>query len=268
MSEKYTKRVIVSFDGICPMNCKHCYTFELDKKRETKTSDIIKNIESCEFDVIYVSQSYENFFDGQKGIALCTDLYNKYKKDIVIITRSYLNDEIIKMLYDLNETMKINAHQLYLIVSLSARQSYGVTETVDICPSPKQRISNLERAFNKGIKTILLLRPLFPNNIIPILESVSVIDETKTFINAVISSGLILTDKILDRLELNKNDFNYFENGDSEYLKDLDKETVKYVDIEKEMHLVQSYCELIEIPFFMHSMPAINYLSVTNGSHI
>jgi len=262
MSEKFAKRAIVSFSGICPMNCKHCYTFELDKEGEDQIDNIIGTIGNRSFDIIYVSQSYENFFDGKKGTMLCTDLYNKYKKDIVIITRSYLDDEIIEILYDLNETMKINGHQLYLMVSFSAKKSYGVTEDVDICPSPKLRISNLERAFNKGIKTALLLRPLFPNNIIPILESINIIEETKPFINAVISSGLILTDKILDRLGLNKNDFNYLETGDSEYLKDLDKENVKYVDVEREIHIVQAYCELIRMPFFMHTMPAINYLSI------
>ena len=82
MIDLYRNRTFISFQGKCPMNCKHCYTYELDHKEQ---EDIFKDIDedsirSC--DIIYVSQKYENFHDEKKGMLFCTELYSKYKKEM------------------------------------------------------------------------------------------------------------------------------------------------------------------------------------------
>ena len=90
---RYQNRVLVSFDGICPMKCKHCYTYELNLASKNRSIDqIVLDLNDKKFDVIYLSQSYENFFDEKKGIELVRKLYDCYQKDIFIITSSYLTD--------------------------------------------------------------------------------------------------------------------------------------------------------------------------------
>ena len=72
----YKTRVMVSFDGYCPLHCKHCYTYELHHqlKKQRTVDEIVESISGKQFDIIYVSQSYENFQKEEDGIELCKAL--------------------------------------------------------------------------------------------------------------------------------------------------------------------------------------------------
>lgn len=257
--ERYIKRVLVSFRGRCPMQCKHCYTYDLPEREEKEISYIVEETGREEFDIIYLSQKYENFYDEEQGFSLCRDLYFKYHKDIFIITRSHFSDDLVKKLKDLNQEMQKNGNQLYLAVSLCADQSYYITEDREKCPTPLRRLDNLRRAHKHGIKTLMLLRPIFPDAIIPVKECIGLLEQGKDYVNAVVSSGLAVTDSILLRLSLSGEDFNYLPSSDSEYLSDL--KGAHYVDVRSELLQIQRGCMERKIPFFLHSMPALNYLA-------
>lgn len=259
--KRYEKRLLVSFRGRCPMLCKHCYTYELPGRDEKTIPEIVLEAANQIFDVIYVSQKYENFYDEKQGLSLCQELYAIYQKDILIITRSYLSDAIINQLGTLNKKMQSNGNQLYMAVSLCADQSYAVTESQMICPAPSRRLENLRRGRLQGVKTVLLLRPIFPDVVIPVKECIGLLEQAKHFVDAVVSSGLIVTDTILTRLGLERDMFSYLETGDSEYLSDL--ENPQYLDVDRELALIQKGCKDRKIPFFRHSMPALNYLAET-----
>lgn len=258
---KYNTRILTSFSGECPMNCKHCYTYELPAKTQNNSyRQIVDEISEKTFDIIYLSQSYENFFDEEKGICLCEELYKKYKKDLFIITRSSLSDKALERLKVLNQVMMSKGNNLFFAVSLCADQSYYLTEDEQMCPPPEKRLRNLEKMAAYGIRTILLLRPIFPDNIIPIDECIGLIEKSKNYIGAVVSSGLIVTDGILDKLSLDKECLRFLPSGKTEYLQDLDPDKAQYVDVEKELYTLESFCKQMEIPFFRHSLPALNYL--------
>ena len=260
--KKYDSRVMVSFDGKCPMGCKHCYTYDLEKKECNRDiNELVQEIEEKIFDIIYISQSYENFFDEIRGLRLCHMLYEKYQKDMFIITRSFLSNKVIDKLGKLNQVMKSEGHQLFIAVSVCAEQSYGFTEQKGVCPTPQQRLLNLERVHNVDIKTILLVRPVFPDSIIPVYECKILIERSKSYINAVVSSGLIVTNKIIERLGLRDNGLLYQSDGDSEYLADLEPGKAKYVDVDNELNEIQDFCISNSIQFFKHSIPALNYLA-------
>lgn len=259
--KKYQKRAFISFDGYCPMNCRHCYTYELEQRMNTRTDiELIEELEQREFDIIYLSQTYENFYEEEKGIDLCKQLYQKYKKDIYIITRSKLSEKSISTLAELNNNMKKNNNQLYFAVSVCANESYGITEDVSRCPSPEERLEKLKQLHEKGVSTILLIRPLFPNQIISVEESKFLIEKSKEYINAVISSGLAVTDRILKKLGMSADKLTFLQNGDSDYLANLKKEQVRYLDVEEELMELETYCDKMKIPFFRHSLPALNNL--------
>lgn len=260
--KRYASRVMVSFDGKCPMGCKHCYTYDLKKKECKRDIDgLVQELEEKTFDIIYISQSYENFFDEKRGLRLCHMLYERYQKDMFIITRSFLSDKVIDELGRLNQVMKSKGHQLFIAVSVCAEQSYGLTEQEGICPTPQQRLLNLERAHNVDIKTILLVRPVFPDHIIPVYECKVLIERSRSYINAVVSSGLIVTDKIIERLGLRDNGLSYQRNGDSEYLSNLEPGKAKYVNVNRELSEIQNFCISNSIRFFKHSIPALDYLA-------
>lgn len=240
------------------MRCKHCYTYELPERKEKIVSEIVSEAANQTFDIIYVSQKYENFYDEKQGLSLCQQLYAAYQKDILIITRSHLSDDVIGQLASLNKKMQYNGNQLYIAVSICADRSYAVTENQTLCPAPSQRLENLRLGQMYGIKTLLFLRPIFPDIVIPAEECIGILDQAKLFADAVVASGLIVTDTILSRLGLEHDMFTYLEKGDSEYLSDL--ENPQYIDVERELSLIQAACKDRKIPFFRHSMPALNYL--------
>ena len=129
MKCKYEKRVFVSYDTICPMKCKHCYTYELELREKPRTADeLVKSLTDEIFDIIYVSKSYENFYDEEKGILLCESLWEKFHKDIFIITRRRLSDSTLAALARLNQQMRIKGNGLYLGVSVSANDSASILE--------------------------------------------------------------------------------------------------------------------------------------------
>lgn len=258
----YKKRALISFDGKCPMNCKHCYTYELDKKDLGRTcEELARSIGNDTFDIIYVSQSYENFFDAAAGLKLCNLLYEKYQKDIFIITRSFLEDDTIQGLDKLNQIMRKKGNRLYFSVSLCADQSYALMEDAERCPAPDDRIRNLYRIHECGIPAILTLRPVMPDTFIPVKEYKGLIEKTKEYIDAVVASGLILTREIAERLGVKEDAFPFLESGDSDYLDNMDRSKVKYVDVEKELEELHSCCAESSIAFFRHSMPALNDIS-------
>lgn len=259
MKNKYIKRSMISFDGRCPLRCKYCYTYDLEcSEKKRNIEELVNSLSKQNCDIIYVSQTFENFYDQDAGIRLCRDLYLKYKKDIFIITKSCLTDQSILKLAELNALMKENGSQLYFGESVCSDNSYTRVEDERWCPSPAERLSNLERLQPWGIKTLLILRPVFPAEIIPIEECTNLIKKAAPYINAVVSSGLIVTSNVLLNLGIRNNTILYMDNGDTDYLANIDKAKIKFVDVKNEMKIIQEYCEKLNVPFFTHTLPALN----------
>ena len=259
---KYNSRALISFEGKCPMNCKHCFTYELDTQPPNDDiPTIISNLSPKDCDIIYVSQRYENFYDEDRGYSLCNELFAKLHKDIFIITRSFLSDNMLQKLCVLHQKMRSEGNNLFLAVSICADKSYTVTENEDICPTPSQRMQNLQRAHTCGIKTVLMLRPIFPNSIIPVSECTALISQFSKCIDAVVTSGLIVTDGILERLQIDKHTLSYMPDGDSSYLSNLKGKDILYLDVETELHEIERSCSIAGIPCFRHSMPALNSIA-------
>lgn len=263
MSKLFHTRVFVSFSGKCPMNCRHCYSYEFENNEDSSKdmSEIVNSIAHKDFDIIYLSQKNENFFDANDGIALCDKLYDHYKKDIFIITRCFLSDDAIEKLEELNEKMKLTGNKLFLSVSIcGGPTAFEVSEKKGVCPTPNQRLENLRRAHDKNIKTLLTLRPIFPNSVIPIAEVIDLLNESYQYLDAVVSSGLIATDAILGKLGLKKEDYSYLPDGDSDYLSDLQNDRLYFFDVKRELEIIEKNCFVHDVPFFLHSMPALNHL--------
>lgn len=254
------KRELVSFDDMCPFNCKHCYTFELDRTGYNRTVDeIVDSLVDKEFDIIYVSQRKENFVDPDEGIELCEKLYEKYNCNLIAITRNVFDNKQLERIDRLNKKMRCNNRFLFLAVSIPAIESAELTEDLSKIPTPKQRIGFLEDISKREILNILLIRPLFSDNMIPIDEPLKIIEQCKTFVSCVVSSGLAVNEYILRRLNLKEEDFLYTDEK-IDYLVGAIEGDVKYINVKKEIEIIRESCQKWNVPFFEHTIPAINCL--------
>ncbi len=253
-----TKRVFVSFDEYCPYQCRHCFTYEIKRDKIRTIEEIVNSIKDETFDVVYVSQKNDNFADPQNGINLCKELFQNYKCNLFVITRNVLNlNQLMELESIKNGLSEINK-RLFFAVSINALESREICEEVTLVPSPMERIDFLRRLSDKGFKPILMLRPIFPNNIIPINECLKIIEYAKNYVACVVYGGLGVNSDILKRLGMKATDFSYIKN--QEYLQGAIECEINFVDVTKEIKQIQEKCRSLNIPYFEHSMPALNYL--------
>lgn len=253
------KRVFVSFDEPCFFQCKHCYTYAIKRDHIRTIDEIVNSISQEAFDVIYVSQKTDNFSDPNKGLELCEKLFSRYKKDLFIITRNVFCESEIKRLQMLKENMDSHKANLYIAISLNALDSNNICEDIRRVCTPEKRIEFIKELSLLGFKPILMLRPVFPDTIIPINECLQIIDCCAPYASCIVSSELGINNDILKRLGFNKSDFCYLAN--QEYLQGAIDCEIDFVDVRKELDIIQKECEKCNCRFFSHSMPALNYVS-------
>ncbi len=258
---KISQRAFVSFDELCPYQCKHCYTYGIKRKKIRTPEEIVDSISNDEFDIIYVSQKNDNFSNPLKGLKLCRLLFEKYNSNLFIITRNVFNNDEFKELEKLKADIQNANKQIFIAVSLNSIDSIGVCEDVSKVPAPKDRISFIKKLADKGFMPILMLRPVFPNNVIPIDECLQILDCTYQHVACVVSSGLGVNNDILNRLGMKEDDFSY--NTNQEYLKGAIDCEIKFINVNCEIEKIRQKCQSLKVPMFEHSMPALNYIIET-----
>ena len=148
--------------------------------------------------------------------------------------------------------------QLFIAVSLNATESIGVCENTSKVPTPYERMAFLKELSNIGFYPILMIRPVLPDGLIPVTECEKIIESTHEYISCVVSSGLGVNDFILQRLNLKESEFSY--KKDQDYLQGAINCEIKFIDVDAELKRIQNKCESLAVPFFEHSMPALNYV--------
>lgn len=256
---QHKHRTFISFDGACPFRCKHCYTYSINNNEQQRSiEEILDDIENEEFDIIYISQKNENFSNPNKGIELCEKAYERYHKDIIIITRSVFDDSQMNRLYVLHNQMKKERRNLIVAVSFISLNRANVSERLDIIPSPEQRIDFLCKLYNLNIPNFALIRPLFPQAIIPIDDIYGLIDRCKDYVDCIVTSELGVNSDIESRLGINFNSFCSYKS--SQYLNGAINEELRFLKLDDELKLISEKCRDSKIMFFTHSMQAINFI--------
>lgn len=255
-------RQFVSFSGVCPFKCNHCYTFcegySLDSD-DLSAESIIDHIKENDFNMIYVSGHRENFVDRELGIHLCERLYSKFHTDILVTTRCTFNSAEVNRFAKLNSQMRENGNALFFCMSIPALESYKKLEPSPLVPTPDERISCLGKMYDAGILTILTIRPLCPTQYIPVEEPLEILQKCSRISSGVISSGIVVDQTILNRLPGFPTNFTYTEAPLMSCLGN-DNIQMKYVNVNLELLQLQKSCSNLGLPFFMNSMPLIEYL--------
>lgn len=258
-----TERELVSFSGKCPLNCKHCFAKEIvsDDEVENEVEDVLEQLAGKNFDVVYVSHYKENFFNPEKGINLCEEIYEKYQCDICVTTRCIFTAGLLRRIEKLYKVMKETSNKLTFCISVSAYDSYSRIEDEGLIPTPQQRIDFANQLRKIGITRIVTVRPLFPSSYISTDEVHMIIDKCKGKVDAILTGGIYVNDRILADVGMESGTFTYLENVESDYLVGVEK-SFKAVNVENELNDLEDYCKMQQIPFFRHSMDALNYFSI------
>lgn len=258
--ENLYKREFASFSGTCPYACLHCYTFnpKYQIKGENSISKIVNSLQEKNFDVIYISGHKENFYEPNQGLELSEKLFETYHCDILITTRNVFNQEELNRLSKLNYRMKEEGKELFFCISIPALNSYQKLENNPLIPTPYQRMKFLSEVYLKDIITFLTIKPLCPNEFIPIEEPLEIIKRCKDYTTLVLSSGIIVDNYVLRRL---KNFPTTYEYQQAPLMECLENDlSVQYVDVTNELEKIQILCNQYGLPFFQHSMPAVEYI--------
>lgn len=257
------KRAFVSFDELCPYQCKHCYTYGIHRKNNRTVDEIVDSISAEEFDIIYVSQKTDNFSNPARGIDLCERLFSRYQKDLFIITRNAFAEDDLSALLKLKQRMEKSARRLFVAVSLNATESIHISEDIEKACTPDKRIEFIKTLALNGFYPILMLRPVFPDRLIPVAECLQLVDELSTYISCVVTSGLGINQDILGRLGLVEADFTFLK--DQEYLNGAIDCEIRFVDVNYELQRIADKCNDLGVPVFSHSIPALNYVLMSKS---
>lgn len=252
-------REFISFGGACPFGCLHCYTFHDQFKTSPDLSieGLVQSVSNKKFNTIYISGYNENFSNPDNGLDLTEQIFNKYKCDILFTTRNTFNSKQISRLVKLNNRMKSFGKMLYACVSIPAYNSYKKIENNPKIPSPKERISFINDMGSKGLCTFLTLRPLFPDQFIPTDEVAKIIEQCSPLATAVISSGIVLDNNIINKLSGFPKEIKV---SDAPLMTCLNQSyEVQYVDVENELNSLRDTCNKLNVPFFTDSIPAVQY---------
>ena len=252
-------RVLVSLNGKCSMGCRFCFADELVCKEENDTGSIVDSIADKAFDIIYVSHFKENFLGANEGIDLCQKLWDRYHKDLFIISRRILDSDDGNKIIDLADVMREEGNRLYWAESVVCTKSYSLLENEQMTPSPEERINYLGGLSKRGIYTFLCIRPVFPKEIVPIEEIYELVDMAKNSVYAIITGPLIVSEQIIKRIGMVGYEFRFTENA-TDYLRGLETKSFKYVDVEDEIDCIKKYCKSQDIKAFNHTLQAVDYI--------
>jgi DNA repair photolyase len=254
------KRQFVSFGGPCAFSCNHCYTFSegYNLANPVTVQDTVATLRGKKFGIVYISGHRENFIDPDEGLLLCETVFNEYNVDLLITTRNVFNSSQLLRLENLYKLMKRNRKKLFFCSSIPATSSYKKLEPCSLVPTPYERMNFLKDVYDLGIFTFLTIRPLCPDEFIPVQEVLEIVDKCHSFSSAIISSGIFVNASILNRLQSFPV---YNSNGKEKLMKCLQNNiSGEYVKVDNELSIIRSQCHKYGKKLFEDSCSAIRYI--------
>lgn len=204
----------------CPFNCIYCFT---------KCENFKQNIF---LDSLSVKELYDVTDDFETIQPACDTeflLHPKWKeillrlstlnKNISFATKMAISDEDAEFLGNVNKLLSVNKKVLNIGVTIIKIDNYKELEPN--APTPIARIETLKKLYNVGIKTNVIMRPIFPN--LTSSEIEYIIEKTYNYAVGYLVGPLYINDAV--KLYLNNNNFNFSlmkKNPDWNQYKELD----------------------------------------------
>jgi len=161
----------------CTFSCPFCYVHADFSSYESFTPsqifDWLNSKESSSFDIVYVSGDTDSFAPPRtlEGLELLECLI-KLKKDILFTTRMVFNDNHLDRLESLAEQGAKNGNLIIGCTSIAQlEQPYLEPKPI---PPPYLRIKQLSDLHDRGIVSVLAMRPFLP--VVPLTEYENLLD--------------------------------------------------------------------------------------------
>lgn len=245
----------------CPYNCAFCYVKSgFTKYTKMEIEDIIEFLikNRKNYDIIYISGDTDSFAPPRtdKAIELIKRISEVVSVDIMFTTRTIFDIESLTKLRKINECMKTKNNKLIASISISRLYSANYIEPYPI-PTPEERIETIKNLKENGLYTILATRPFLP--IISANEYIQIIRKTQNYVDCVIGEVWYTNEELIENTckDINIEEISFvdkkmdFDNNDIIWKCYEAKETVKEV---------AKYCNENNIPFYMRSQPAVEYI--------
>lgn len=246
----------------CTYACAFCYVHADFSPYPSLSVDVIHNYlrqKTGTFDIVYVSGDTDSLAMPRtsKGIDLIEAL-STLGTDVLFTTRSHLGELELDRLASISRRLESQGKLLFGCVSIPRLRSAPHIEPKPI-PSPEKRLDVLKGLHDRGIVTVLAMRPFLP--VVPVDEYVELARLATPFVDVILGEvwytdkGGLLERQVLGTAGSNKIDF-------KEHRMDFDDNDAVW-NIWEGSHIrdaVMAYCADAGVPFFMRSRPAVLYV--------
>jgi DNA repair photolyase len=246
----------------CTYACAFCYVHvDFGSYPSLQVGQIRDYLDSRagDFDIVYVSGDTDSLTPPRTdmGIELIEALAG-LGKDVLFTTRAPLEENHLDRLSAINRRLREKGNILFGCVSISRLHSAPHLEPKPV-PSPERRLEVLRGLHERGIVSVLAMRPFLP--IIPVSEYVELARLATPFVDVILGEAWY-ADKggVLERQVFGPAGSTgvVFEEHEMDF--DSNDAIWKVWQGEDVRVGVEAYCMSAKIPFFMRSRPAIEYV--------
>lgn len=243
----------------CTYRCSFCYVHvDFGSYRTLPVEQIIEYLRrrAAEFDIVYVSGDTDSLApprtkDGLDLIDALVDLGT----DVLFTTRARLDESHLDRLASANQRLKEKGNILFGCISISRLRSAPHIEPKPV-PSPGHRLEVLRGLHERGIVSVLAMRPFLP--VIPVSEYVELAQLATPFVDVILGE-VWYADRggVLERQVLGPDGSAglVFEEHQMDF--DSNNAIWKVWNGTDARVALETYCGSAHIPFFMRSEPAI-----------
>ena len=246
----------------CPYDCAFCYVNQGFTEYSPLTiPQIIECVKDCDehYDIIYVSGDTDSFAPPltKIGIELLKAL-SDLDVDVLFTTRTTFDRKDLEDLSSIAHKLEQSNHLLFGCISIPRLDSGKNLESANT-PNPRERIATLKALKDRGLHTILTLRPFLP--IIPTSEYIEIVRLCHKFTDIVLGENWYVDEAgIIERqvfggptpLDIvfvrKKMDF------------DNNEKLWKVWEGNEIEQSLRNYCSSLGLPFFMRSSQAIEFI--------
>jgi len=161
-----------------------------------KQIELLKNLPE-EISLIMLGCDTEFFQNKKEAIEILKKL-SGFGKDLSMITKIPIKESFLNEIDKVNQKMKEKGNILSVSISIPCLSDEMSKKYEPKVPSPKNRIETVKQISNKGIYTMLAIRPLLPD--ISNEELQEIINLTKDYVIGYYSGPLYLNDDRISKL--------------------------------------------------------------------
>lgn len=258
-------KVTISFGGICPLKCSHCYTVanQFVHSRLRKMDAILNELHALKekFTTICISGDTDPFLFPEKTLDLLSILSTEFPwTDIMITSRLIPDEKIINGIIDIGVIMSRAERLLIPGISVITYSYPNSIEDPRLVPSTKKRLELLRNFSIGGLPCFLAMRPTFPFAVVSKSELKNIVKDAAPYTTVFLGEAFIIDpdNEISKNIGLEKIEVLKENYSPMTFLSQPNLWEKRIYS--KEAAYIEALCSLYDKPYFMRSMSGLNYI--------